>query len=243
MQLRRRSKKTEANLRCRKSSDIELGGKKKFEKKYGLKRKTSGHFHRWQRATKYTDRLTVYIILFAAFFFAADIAAFAFATRERSAEGEQVFIDYVTTYSPAREDTLIRIMPFNGMIRSVLMPSSMEDTELHTTGIWDYTPHEIWNLKPDFGGLIITPLEDDYDYDYDYEDDEEEIEKYDYDEEDDPNCKRPSWYKTINLNCNNVHEVNLGFGKYLASGFFRDAFSVHNNTVVLKVAALTGEFE
>jgi len=69
MQLRRRPKKNEATLKYKKSTDIEFGSKMKYEKKHVLRMENNGSFHRWQRFIMGTDRLTVFMMVFGAFFF------------------------------------------------------------------------------------------------------------------------------------------------------------------------------
>jgi len=177
-----------------------------------------------------------------------DIVAFSFVTKEKRTEFDQIPINYETTRLPPR----------------VLVPPSMENTEpINST---NNTSNEVWNLKPDFGGLIITLLEDgeqrfikesdrektghvftSVDYDDDSISQLPEWAKSYFIEDDEKihnaNCRKPLWYDSFKPNCNNFHEVNVGLGKYLASGHYRDAFSVLNNTVVLKVTKLDQPYD
>jgi len=61
-------------------------------------------------------------------------------------------------------------------------------------------------------------------------------------------CRPPSWYKQHNPTCNKLHEVPIlnedeYHGYYLASGAYRDAFSVLNTEAILKIAVIEREYK
>lgn len=54
-------------------------------------------------------------------------------------------------------------------------------------------------------------------------------------------CRKPSWYRQHHPTCNKLHEVPIlnedeYFGYYLASGGYRDVFSIYDGDAVLKIA-------
>ena len=224
MHLRQRSKKNEVDLQHVKPTDIEVGGKLKCEKKRRLKLKTASSLYNFQqRFVVGADRVTVCLVGFTALILALDIAAFANTAKGNILTKEQVIFEYESSRTPAHafeSSSLIDI------------PTDVETIDIANDGtnnMWKYIPNELWNLKPDFDGLIIAPLEDG-EQRYIKESDQDKIEHllteeyYEWDdgeEIDDANCKAPSWYKTYTPNCNNFHEINVGLGKYLASGYFR----------------------
>ena len=73
---------------------------------------------------------------------------------------------------------------------------------------------------------------------------------FDDDEIKESNCRRVTWQTQAKPACNSLHEISLGSvddegteSHYLASGAYRDAFSVINDTAVLKVSRFDRPYE
>jgi hypothetical protein len=110
----------------------------------------------------------------------------------------------------------------------------------------------------DMGGYVYTledfeddDLADAYDYLKEYFSFDDDINRSPRMEEDgtlSARCRKPSWYRQHHPTCNKLHEVPIlnedeYIGYYIASGGYRDVFSVYDGDAVLKIALYERKYE
>lgn len=115
----------------------------------------------------------------------------------------------------------------------------------------DHSQTEEWPQGIDMDGRVFT--RDDFNDDFLVDADQYLVEFFAFDDdlvsEGPTKCRRNSYHRNHNPTCNKVHEASLlatltdnDFGRYLAHGAYRDAFSI-NDGVVLKKALYEQVYE
>jgi len=231
--------------------------------------------YRWQCFLLGTDKLFSCMIFLSCFIFASNImtSALTIMNEKCNENGWEILERYTKTRPKASGDIPVKIRSFNGLIKPRLLPSETIDIiDIIQTNMTNNTMYDEWKSKPDFGGLVFELLEDgeqrhikesveeteghvftltDYSDDYAIDVPEYMLQYFatDDDSRQHPRCRKISWHKTLQPNCNNIHQVNLvdsdysAKSRYLASGAWRDAFSVLNDKAVLKVAKLDHPYD
>ena len=106
-------------------------------------------------------------------------------------------------------------------------------------------------VKDDDDGHVYTA--EDYNDDFTLFSDQNTIEYFAFDDDGirKSNCERVPWQTDAQPTCNLLHEISLvenvdeegTGGRYLASGAYRDAFTVMNDEAVLKVSRFSRSYE